>query len=47
MHVLGLTDLHSCRLQPIVDVINFVVRILHEANVKPLRTVVTDFYEGQ
>jgi hypothetical protein len=36
MHVLGLTDLHSCRLQPIVDVINLVVRILHEANVKPL-----------
>jgi hypothetical protein len=36
VHVLGLTGLHSCGLQPIVDVINFVVRILHEANVKPL-----------
>ena len=36
VHVPGLTDLHSCRLQPIVDVINLVIRILHEANVEPL-----------
>ena len=36
VHVLGLTRFHSCSLQPIVDVIDLVVRILHEANVKPL-----------
>ena|SRR5215469_3152850 len=37
VHVLGLTGLHPCRLQPIVDVIDLFVRILHEANVKPPR----------
>ena len=37
VHVLGLAGLHSCRPQPIVDGIDLVVRILHEANVKPLR----------
>src|SRR5262249_9378382 len=36
LHVLGLTGLHSCGLQPIVDVIHLVVRILHKADVKPL-----------
>lgn len=36
VHVLGLSGLHSCRLQPVVDVIDLVVRILHEANVEPL-----------
>jgi len=35
VHVLGLTRVHSCRLQPVVDVIHLIVRILHEANVKP------------
>jgi hypothetical protein len=33
VHVPGLSGVHSCRLQPIVDVIHLVVRILHEANV--------------
>ena len=37
VRVLGLAKLHSCRSQPIVDVIDPFVRILHEANVKPLR----------
>jgi hypothetical protein len=36
VHVLGFTELDSRRLQPIVDIIDHVVRILHEANVKPL-----------
>jgi hypothetical protein len=36
VHVLGLTGSHTCLLQPFVDVINRVIRILHETNVKPL-----------
>jgi hypothetical protein len=36
VHVLGLTGLHSCLLQPFIDVINLVIRILHEPDVKPL-----------
>lgn len=36
VHVPWFTEWHSRRLQPIVDLIDLVVRILHEANVKPL-----------
>jgi hypothetical protein len=36
VHILGFSGFRSCRFQPIVDFIDLVVRILHEANVKPL-----------
>lgn len=36
VHVLRLAGLHACHLEAIVDVIDLVVRILHEADVKPL-----------
>src|SRR5215472_18572266 len=37
VHIPGLAGLHSCRLQLIVDVIDLLIRVLHEANVEPLR----------
>jgi hypothetical protein len=35
VHILGLTGPHSCRLEPVVDVIDRLVRILHEAKLEP------------
>lgn len=37
VHVLRFAGLHSRRLQPVVDFIDLVVGILHEAHVKPFR----------
>src|SRR5262249_28198112 len=36
VHVFGLVGFHARGLQPIVDLIDLVVRILHEAHMKPL-----------
>jgi hypothetical protein len=37
VHVLRLARLHSCLLEPVVDLVDPVIGILHEADVKPLR----------
>ena len=36
VHIPRLAGLDSCRLQLIVDIIDLVVRVLHEADMKPL-----------